>query len=83
MSKTKPYEGRLRRIEFRDIYNRPCTIRERAKPEPLHLSLGADPVYTLGSRRVFLTREMLAELLPELQHFVDTGRLSEKGTPDE
>jgi hypothetical protein len=66
--------------EFKDRYGESCSIQEsslateaaiwfgpNANTKP-HMGMTAAP-------RMHLTQEQVAELLPILQHFVDTGRL--------
>ncbi len=57
------------RGEFEDLYGVGCSIQES--------SLATDKAIWFGgnSDRMHLSREMVAGLIPELQWFVDTGKL--------
>ena len=61
------------RGEFWDRYNRPCSIQESSLATEQCIWLGCDEG---NSVRMHLTQAMAAELIPLMQHFVETGRLS-------
>jgi hypothetical protein len=60
--------------EFKDRYGKPCSIQKS--------SLASEPCIWLGVKealgepsRMHLTQQQVADLLPLLQHFVETGDL--------
>jgi len=59
------------RYEFDDRYGEPCSLQES--------SLAFEDAIWLGTNkdgnRMHLTKEHVAEILPILQHFMDTGKL--------
>lgn len=57
------------RGQFTDRYGFPCSIQKSSLATEDCIWLGRDLV------RMHLTREMAAELIPLLQHFVETGEL--------
>lgn len=62
---------------FKDRYDAECSIQESSLSEPT-IWLGMDTgSHHLGEccARMHLTQEMAAELIPLLQHFVETGYL--------
>lgn len=60
----------FRRAEFVDRYQSKCSIQAS--------SLATEPCIWLGTGdRMHLTQAMVADLLPYLQHFVETGELEQ------
>jgi hypothetical protein len=57
--------------EFTDYYSELCTIQKSSIATKDLIWLGRD------GYRMHLTRDMVAELLPLLTRFVETGRLEE------
>lgn len=77
----KPSARGFLRADFVDMYGAECSIQES--------SLATEPALWLGANqgthhhltggclaRMHLTREMVADLLPHLHRFVETGRLA-------
>jgi hypothetical protein len=58
------------KIEFNDIYNQECSLQKS--------SLARKPAIWFGrhENRMHLDQEMVEQLIPFLQEFVKTGRLS-------
>jgi hypothetical protein len=67
----KPTGRGFQRGEFFDRYNAACSIQKSSLATEDCIWLGAD------GNRMHLTRQMAADLIPLLQHFVDTGDLPE------
>jgi len=68
------------RGEFKDHYNNSCSIQKSSLASEDCIWLGADDITTAHgcgplNTRMHLTRQMVADLLPFLQWFVDTGEL--------
>lgn len=68
------------RGEFKDTYGCECSIQQSSIATADCLWLGCDeilraPGFDPINSRMHLTREMAAELIPPLQHFVETGAL--------
>lgn len=55
--------------DFIDLYNNSCSIQESSLATQPALWLGVDDL------RMHLTQGMAENLIPLLQHFVDTGNL--------
>ena len=55
--------------DFTDLYDKSCSIQESSLAAPPALWLGVD------SNRMHLTQDIVENLIPLLQHFVDTGNL--------
>src|SRR5262249_48319446 len=69
-----------RRGEFRDVSGLLCSVEESHHLKVPAIWLGCDQM--IGgdpSRRMLLTQEMVAALLPHLQGFVAVGHLEESG----
>ncbi len=65
--------GRVK-VNFKDTKGRMCIVHEsNATIEP-SLWLG------VSTNRMHLNQQMAAELLPLLQHFVDTGKLQQNAS---
>ena len=65
---------------FKDRYGKPCSIQKSSLTMEDCIWLGCDheTVDAQGrpcGARMHLTREMVADLLPILEHFVSTGEL--------
>lgn len=58
--------------DFRDSCDAPCTIQKSSLASEDCIWLG---VHKPGSDRMHLTQEQVADLLPLLQRFVETGEL--------
>jgi hypothetical protein len=76
------YTGRgFGRAEFKDRYGEACSIQESSSAEEHCIWLGCEHETIhekTGERcgaRMHLTQELVAGLLPLLQHFVETGEL--------
>lgn len=54
---------------FKDIYNKECSIQESSLATEDAIWMGA------GSERMHLNQAMVADLIPQLQHFVQYGTL--------
>lgn len=70
----------LKLIEFTDAMGNTCSIQESSATED-HIWLGIDYVESLSyawevRARMHLNKEQVAALLPLLQRFVETGKLS-------
>ena len=67
--KVKPTQRGFLRGEWIDRYETRCSVQES--------SLATEPCIWLGvdDKRMHLTVDMVSALLPQLQHFTDTGRL--------
>jgi hypothetical protein len=67
--KTYVLERGFRKADFKDRYNADCSIQES--------SLASEAAIWLGvhENRMHLTVDMVAALIPMLQHFVETGEL--------
>ena len=71
------------RLEFEDRYNQCCSLQKSSLAFEDCIWFGVDegiPDNVTGEReeimgRMHLTRDMVRELLPVLQHFADTGEL--------
>lgn len=69
------------RGEFRDHYDVECSIQESSLAGPMCIWLGAEEVHAdpvTGepfAPRMHLTQEMVSQLLPLLQFFVEHGHL--------
>lgn len=59
--------------EFKDHYGEPCSLQKSSLAFEDCIWLG---VHKPGSDRMHLTQEQVADLLPLLQRFVETGELS-------
>lgn len=59
---------------FRDRYNEECSIQKSSLAEQDCIWLG------VHEKRMHLTQAQVAELLPLLQHFVETGDLIDYGS---
>jgi hypothetical protein len=71
-------------VNFKDFYGEPCSIQKSSLADVPALWLGIDHY------RMHLSQEQVAELLPLLTHFVETGELPrvegaalEENTPSE
>lgn len=68
-------------LEFKDLYDAECSIQKSSCASEDAIWLGCNKVeidHTTGqllSPRMHLTREMVAELIPILQYFADTGKV--------
>lgn len=68
-------------LEFKDLYDIECSIQKSSYASEDAIWFGCDKAevdHVTGqslSPRMHLTREMVAELIPILQHFVDTGKV--------
>jgi hypothetical protein len=65
---------------FKDRYGASCSIQKSSLATEDCIWLGADEISEAPgvepfNTRMHLTRDMAAELIPLLQHFVDTGEL--------
>lgn len=58
-------------VEFTDRYGAKCSLQESSLGTEACIWLGVDD----APARMHLTQQMVAELLPALQHFVATGLL--------
>lgn len=68
----------FRIIEFKDTYQQECSLQKSSAAGHDCIWLGQDKPQILEGTpyaRMHLTREMVAELLPMLQFFVETGEL--------
>ena len=72
---------------FKDRYGCNCSIQKSSLATEDAIWFGIDAAFpsaaetvsgTIPERRMHLTQEMVAELLPLLQHFVETGELDEQ-----
>ena len=64
----------FRRVDFTDRYGAACSLQESSLATEAAIWLGVnDPM----ASRMHLTQEQVAELLPLLQHFAETGYLPE------
>ena len=64
--------------EFSDLYGSKCSLQKSSLATDDAIWLGVDlPFNGQVGVRMHLNREQLAELLPYLQRFVETGELSE------
>ena len=66
--------------KFKDRYGADCSIQKSSLATEDCIWLGCDhetvdPKGTLCGARMHLTQSMAADLIPLLQHFVDTGEL--------
>lgn len=71
-------ERGFRRMDFKDRNGESCSIQESSIATESCLWLGCDHgTHHMGScmARMHLTQELAAELIPLLQHFVDSGEL--------
>jgi hypothetical protein len=76
----KPTSRGFKRAEFVDLYGEQCSIQESSLATDDAIWLGCNEGkhhHVTGScmARMHLNRAMAAELIPLLQHFVDTGYL--------
>lgn len=66
------------RADFVDLYGAECSIQDSSLMDEEAIWLGCnDGVHHMGEclARMHLTREMVAELIPILQKFVETGSI--------
>ena len=95
--KPKPANDRgFLKGEFRDLYNKLCSIQESSLADDCAIWLGADEathyfghdvidLEKMGfdcAARMHLNQEQAAELIKVLQYFVDKGSLPEGGLPN-
>lgn len=74
--KVTPTNRGFNRAEFTDRYGSECSIQESSLATEYALWLGVHKDFNgVESTRMHLTQEQVAELLPLLQRFVETGRL--------
>jgi len=74
--KCTPTQRGFLRAEFRDRYNSKCSIQESSLATEHCLWLGVDIDFNgKDATRMHLTQDMVAELLPLLTAFVETGEL--------
>lgn len=59
---------------FIDDYQEPCSIQESSAADTPCLWLGVDRI----GHRMHLTQEMVAAMLPMLQRFVETGKITKE-----
>ena len=59
---------------FKDHYGEQCSIQKSSLVHPDCIWLGCE-----HRARMHLTQQMVAYLIPLLQHFVDTGELPSQG----
>lgn len=71
------------RGEFTDLYGEACSIQESSLMDPDAIWLGCEHETKHRATgepcgaRMHLTKQMAADLIPLLQRFVETGRLSD------
>jgi hypothetical protein len=65
-----PTERGFMRGEFKDRYGKYCSIQQSSIATEDCIWLGVD------NERMHLTQQMAADLIPLLQHFVETGELA-------
>lgn len=65
-----PTERGFMRGEFKDRYGKDCSIQQSSIATEDCIWLGVD------NERMHLTPQMAADLIPLLQHFVETGELA-------
>lgn len=81
MIELKPTERGFVRGDFNDRYGAACSIQKSSLATEDCIWLGCDheiiheKFNTPVGARMHLTQEMAADLIPLLQHFVDTGEL--------
>ncbi len=61
--------------EFTDRYDNPCSIQKSSLAFERCIWLGVSEAETETGPRMHLTQQMVADLLPLLQRFVDTGEI--------
>lgn len=76
----KPTNRGFLRGEFKDAYGEECSIQESSLATEDCIWLGCDhetvdPQGRPCGARMHLTQQMVADLLPLLHHFVETGEL--------
>jgi len=69
-------------IEFKDMYDQPCSLQKSSIATEDCIWLGVHDQIDLNTKQVIgpaqrmhLTQEQVKELIPLLQKFVDTGEL--------
>lgn len=66
------------RADFIDLYGKECSIQKSSLATQDAIWLGCDTGLHVDGQcmaRMHLTQDMVAKLLPLLQHFVETGEL--------
>lgn len=74
----EPNSRGFTRYTFEDRYGSECSLQKSSLATEDAIWLGVDKSFDSKERvsnRMHLTREQVAELLPQLQHFVETGEL--------
>lgn len=72
----KPTQRGFLHGPFVDSYGSVCSIQQSSNASEPHIWLGVDRAFNgQDGTRMHLTRPMVAQLLPLLQHFVATGDL--------
>lgn len=74
----KTTESGFRLISFKDDYNNACSLQKSSSAKADKIWFGMDNQYGhdgIPYGRMHLTRAQVAELLPVLQFFVETGEL--------
>lgn len=63
--------------EFGDLYGQICSLQKSslADEDAIWLGVSTDLEGKVVNNRMHLSREMVADLLPDLQRFVETGEI--------